>query len=86
MKDRQHRSCSFLGATIVLDGEKSVFDCIVKDISETGARLTLQNDLPIPEAFGLRIVDGREFECVVRWGRINALGVSFSNHLGQDPK
>ena len=86
MKDRQHRSRSFLGATIVVDGGNSVFDCIVKDISDTGARLMLQNALPIPETFALRIVDGREFECVVRWRRINALGVSLSNNLAKHPK
>lgn len=78
MLDRAHvRSRTLLGAKIVLDGGYSVFDCVVKDISEAGARLKVQNAVSVPETFKLMISDGRTFEAVVKWRRIDSVGVSF---------
>lgn len=78
MHNREHvRSRAFLGAKIVLEGGFSVFDCLVRDISSAGARLKVQNALPIPEKFTLLISDGRSFEATVRWRRLDSIGVSF---------
>jgi hypothetical protein len=78
MRDRHaQRIRSFLGAKIVLSGGHSVFDCLVKDISEAGARLKVENVVVIPETFELRIVDGRRFECTIRWRSQGFVGVEF---------
>jgi PilZ domain len=79
MQDREHvRSRSFLGAKIVLEGGFSVFDCIVKDISEAGARLKVQNVVSVPDTFRLMISDGRSFDATVKWRRIDSIGVRFA--------
>ena len=78
MQDRKHvRSRAFLGAKIVLEGGFSVFDCIVRDISESGARLKVENALSVPVNFTLLISDGRSFEVTVQWRRIDSIGVRF---------
>lgn len=80
MKDREHvRSRAFLGAKIILDGGYSVFDCIVKDISDAGARLKVQNVVSVPETFKLLISDGRSFDATVKWRRIDSIGVRFAS-------
>lgn len=80
MQDREHvRARSFLGAKIVLVGGFSVLDCIVKDISESGARLKLQNTVSVPETFRLLFSDGRSYDATVKWRRIDSIGVKFSS-------
>ncbi|MGA1802074.1 PilZ domain-containing protein [Rhizobium sp. HT1-10] len=79
MQDREHvRARAFLGAKIVLDGGFSVFDCIVRDISEAGARLKVENAVSVPQNFTLLISDGRSFKATVKWRRIDSLGVRFA--------
>lgn len=79
MQDREHvRARAFLGAKIVLDGGFSVFDCIVRDISEAGARLKVENAVSVPQNFTLLISDGRSFEATVKWRRIDSIGVRFA--------
>jgi len=56
-----------------------VFDCIVKDISDAGARLKVQNVVSVPETFKLLISDGRSFEATVKWRRIDSIGVRFAS-------
>ena len=79
MQDREHvRARAFLGAKIVLDGGFSVFDCIVRDISEAGARLKVENAVSVPQNFTLLISDGRSFKATVKWRRIDSIGVRFA--------
>ena len=74
-----HRKRTFIGAKIVLNGGASVFDCIVRDLSDGGARLALDGALAVPGEFRLSLSDGRAFDCSVRWRRLNLLGVSFQD-------
>jgi len=54
-----------------------MLDCLVRDISDTGARLKVENSLSIPDQFALTLSDGRSFMTTVRWRKIDMLGVSF---------
>ncbi|WP_244510102.1 PilZ domain-containing protein [Rhizobium sp. AC27/96] len=81
IKRQALRSRAFLGASIVLGHGTSTLDCLVKDISATGARLAVENAIAVPEVFVLRISDGRSFLCRVRWRRINAVGVQFMSNF-----
>jgi hypothetical protein len=74
---QQIRKRTFLGAKILFNDRRSVIDCLVKDMSEGGARLSLDGVAAIPEDFELSLSDGRAFRCKVRWRRINSIGVSF---------
>lgn len=55
-----------------------MFDCIVKDISESGARLKVQNVVSVPDTFKLLISDGRSYDATVKWRRIDSVGVRFA--------
>jgi hypothetical protein len=76
------RRRTLIGAKIVLNGGASVMDCIVKDLSDGGARLALDGAIAVPLEFRLVLSDGRVFDCVVRWRRVNMLGVSFGQRDG----
>jgi PilZ domain len=53
-------------------------ECVVHDISETGARLELHG--PVPNVFDLITEDeGRRRTCVVVWRRKVKIGVRFNN-------
>lgn len=71
------RSRAFLGAKIVFNDSHSSYDCIVRELSEGGAQIKVENALAVPECFDLIVSDGRSFACEVRWRRINAIGVEF---------
>jgi hypothetical protein len=79
MQEREHqRSRAFLGGRVVFNNEQSSFDCIVKDISEAGALLKTDSAMAAPDNFLLTLSDGRRFNCIVRWRKINSMGVEFA--------
>jgi len=73
-----HRRRSLIGAQIVSNNGFSTLDCLVKDISESGARLKVENTLAVPEKFSLSLSDGRRFESTVQWRRADMVGVQFA--------
>ncbi len=62
-------------AQIVAGG--AVLDCVVENLSATGARLRLGNPTPLPEAFALRFPDGASHAARRRWSHGTAVGVEF---------
>jgi hypothetical protein len=78
MENRQNqRKRTFIGAKILLNGGASVLDCLVKDLSDGGARLALDGAPSVPREFDLLFSDGRSFRCTVQWRMITGLGVRF---------
>ncbi|MBN8937947.1 MAG: PilZ domain-containing protein [Rhizobiales bacterium] len=59
------------------DGQRS--PCLIQDISETGARLRLDDDVALPERFLLRLAENRPQSrlCRLVWRDGPALGVAF---------
>lgn len=76
---RQYRrSRTLLGGRIVFNDRQSTFDCMVRNISDGGAKLRVTSLLGIPRAFELQIKDYNEkFVCETVWRDHNELGVSF---------
>ncbi len=73
-----HRSRTFLKADIDINGGLSSLGCIVKDLSETGARLVLSEGVVLPETFRLRLSKpDRWVHASVRWRRGEFVGVHF---------
>jgi hypothetical protein len=65
--------------TIILKGGYSVFDCIVRNVSDTGAMLQI-GGLGIPSHFTLEYdAPVPRHPCTVRWRSENAIGVSFDD-------
>ena len=66
-------------ATIVLKGGYSVYDCVIRNLSDTGAMLQV-GGLGIPSHFEL-VLDAAvpRHLCTVRWRTEDAIGVSFDD-------
>jgi hypothetical protein len=76
------RKRCFLGARIQFNNRRSTFDCVVRDISGSGARLELATLESMPDEFDLVIPQqDRQYRARVMWRRNNLCGVSF---LGQE--
>jgi hypothetical protein len=54
-----------------------VIDCVVKDLSDTGARLQVANVLSIPDHFELQIPGARSVQVTVVWRKGRMMGVRF---------
>lgn len=75
---QRHRTLK--GGRIVVNDGFSTFDCTIRNLSETGAKLVVTSSLPIPQRFELAMNDGRSFACEVAWRTETEIGVHFSSH------
>lgn len=65
------------GARIVFNHGHSAINVIVRDMSETGARVTIENTLSVPDVLLLVLDDGSQFECEVARRQLTELGLHF---------
>jgi hypothetical protein len=85
MSDNRYaqRSRTFLKAEIDLNGGLSTLGCIVKDLSETGARISVSEGIALPETFRIHLPKpDRWVQATVRWRRGEYIGVHFD---GEQP-
>ncbi len=81
------RSQTFLPAKIYFNDKRSVFDCLVKNISSGGARLKISSPMGIPEQFTLFIPSENESSlCWIIWRNMSEIGVSFAPRPRVDGK
>jgi hypothetical protein len=73
------RQKTLIGAQVVFNDLMSTYNCTVRDLSETGARLKLNAPVQVPQAFMLRFGDGRVRQCKVRRRNALELGIEFLN-------
>jgi hypothetical protein len=75
---REARQRVFLKGRIVFNNGASSFDCLVRDLSATGARLMMSDATTLPDAFDLYIPQkDRTFRATLRWRREDGIGVVF---------
>jgi two-component system response regulator len=66
------------GGIIAFSGRHVTISCVVRDISDSGARLQVPNGAGVPDTFELIVeLDGVEVHCVVVWRLPNEVGVEF---------
>jgi hypothetical protein len=70
------REAVLKSAQIIFD--QSVVDCLVLDVSETGARVRTASVFPIPRQVRLRFRGGATFPAERRWARGMEIGFSFA--------
>ena len=76
---RHHRPRTLKAAQILLSKTSSL-DCVVKDLTETGARLRIPSALHVPDEFTLSITgDGTRRPAQVVWRKISEVGVRFTD-------
>ena len=72
---QRHRTLK--GGKIVLNEGFSTFNCTIRNMSDTGAKLVVPSVIGIPERFELALDDGRHFGCAVAWRTETEIGVRF---------
>ena len=81
MDKQEHRSHArfkvYKGGKISFHNETSVVDCVVRNLSEGGARLQFQSHFDCPRFVVLRISGGGAYNCEVRQFANNIMGVKF---------
>ncbi len=75
-KRQSLRRRTLKGAKAVLPNG-GVMDCVVKDISETGARIQIADALSVPERFELRMPGTTPLQAAVVWRKLGLIGVRF---------
>lgn len=76
---RETRLRTFLKGRIVFNNGNSSMDCLVRDLSGSGARLMLSQTATLPEGFDLHIpAKERVHKATLRWRREDSIGVTFA--------
>ena len=71
------RSRVFKGAKLVIN-TSSLIDCIVRNVTNAGARIQIANTVELPETFGLSFDGGYTVRpCRIVWRSITEIGVAF---------
>ncbi len=69
-----------ISGAIKTSERSAAISCIVRDISETGARLTVQSGNHVPDVFQLHLEhEGFSAECIVVWRSEKEVGVIFES-------
>ena len=76
-KRRHPRRKILKGAKAVFNEGGSLYDCTVRDWSESGARLVFPDLTPLPKHFTLQMLDGSEKRCEVVRADGKVVGVRF---------
>jgi len=79
MQERRRlaRSRVLKGAKLVV-GTSLVIDCVVRNLTNTGARIEVSNTARLPEKVVLTFDGGRSMRsCRVAWRTLNETGVEF---------
>lgn len=71
------RTRSFKSGRIIYSDRIKTLDCIIKNMSDDGAKLVLSIPENLPDAFSVRFNDGKERNCAVRWRIMNEIGVQY---------
>jgi PilZ domain len=76
----QSRSRTLKSARILLNHHQSVIDCVVRNLSETGACLKVETTFGIPDRFDVMFdVDKTIRACRLIWHRDRQIGVEFES-------
>lgn len=74
------RKRTFLKGRIHFNNGASSMDCLIRDMSEIGAKLELSETATLPEVFELYILNkDAKYRSTLRWRRGNAVGITFDD-------
>jgi hypothetical protein len=77
-KRKEARQRTFLKGRIIFNNGASSMDCLVRDLSSTGARLALTETATLPDTFDLFIPQkDRTYKANLRWRRTDGIGIAF---------
>jgi hypothetical protein len=73
----QPRRNTMIVATIVFENGRTRLDCVIRNLSEGGAKLEFATVRGIPASFDLLVPGHRPHHCRVAWRALKELGVQF---------
>lgn len=76
-KRKAPRIRTLKGGVIAFNGRFSTMDCLVRNLTPTGAMLKVGTSVGIPERFELKLEHQDFRPCRVKWRRNDALGIVF---------
>lgn len=80
---RELRQRTFLKGRIIFNNGASSMDCLVRDMSASGARLALSQSAILPESFDLLIpAKERTYRSSLCWRRSDGVGIVFAEEAG----
>ena len=74
LSPRRH---TMIVATIVFDGGRTRLDCVIRNLSDGGAKLEVPTVKNIPQSFDLMVPRHRPHHCRVAWRALKEIGVQF---------
>ena len=82
---REQRWPAYVGGRASFFREQSTADVLIRNRSESGAKLVIYDSRFIPDFFNLKISDrGTEYRVCARWRRYNEIGVEFEPNCADD--
>lgn len=83
---RESRQRVFLKGRITFNNGASRLDCLVRDLSSSGARLALSETTTLPEVFDLYIGQkDKTYRATLRWRREDGVGITFPEEVAPAP-
>jgi hypothetical protein len=80
---RATRQKSFLRGCIYFNNRRSAIDCLIRDVSQTGARLIFSDTVSVPDVVDLHIPQKDQMlRAHVQWRRGEELGIAFATAAG----
>lgn len=64
-------------ASIVFAGGNGRMDCVIRNLSEGGAKIEVSSARAVPQSFDLMVPGHRAQACRVAWRALRELGVQF---------
>ena len=76
-----------LRARILFNNNNSTIDCVIKNISETGAKIALNTETTVPVDFNLEIpARGQTLRARIIWRDTDSIGVGFVEQMPAAPE
>jgi len=66
-----------LPATIVFNGGRASLPCVVRNVSESGAKLQVSSVAGVPNSFDLLVEGHRPQSCRIVWRSLKEIGVAY---------
>ncbi len=75
---KEHRGRTYLGGQIAFNNRWCTIDCLVRNMSESGAKLDFSDPVQVPSELDLLIpLKGHSRRVKVVWRQAKSLGISF---------
>jgi PilZ domain len=76
------RQKSFLRGCLYFNNRRSTMDCLIRDLSEEGARIIFSHTVNVPEVIELYIPQREQtVRARVKWRHGDEVGLDFSDHV-----